>query len=435
MIKKLLIVLIACVTLQISAQEGTASPYSFYGIGSLKAKGTVENRSMGGLSIYTDSIHVNLRNPAAYAQPNLKIWNEENRPVKFSVAGSYNSATLKADSGEAEVSATTFDYIALSIPLSPKMGFGFGLLPFTSVGYKVEDFEGENIVNRFRGEGGVNRAFLGFGYRITNKLSLGIDLNYNFGNIQNSVVEFDYDDDGELVDFQSREDNRSDLSGLNVNIGLTYKDMLTEKLELQVGLTYTPRSTLTSRNERFFTTIEILQNSDIEIPVNSIELDLEELGLDVTDLTLPSRFSVGAGVGAPRKWFAGLEYTLQNTSEFSNPFITANNTNFVNASGISLGGFFIPDYNSFNSYWKRVVYRGGIYYENTGLEIKTEPINEFGITFGLGLPVGGFASNANIGVEIGRRGTREQNLILENFFNLHLSLSLNDRWFEKRKYN
>ena len=434
MIKKLLIVFIACIALQISAQEGTASPYSFYGIGSLKAKGTVENRSMGGLSIYTDSIHVNLRNPAAYVGPNLKVWNEENRPVKFSVGASYNSATLKADSGEADVSATTFDYLALSMPLSPKMGFGFGLLPFTSVGYRVEDFEGEDIVNRYQGEGGVNRAFLGFGYRITNKLSLGVDINYNFGNIQNSAIEYLYDEEGNIVQFQTREDNRSDLSGVNFNIGLTYRDMISEKFELQAGITYSPKSSINSINERSFSAIQISTDGR-EGLVNTIDADLAAVGLEETDLTLPSRFTIGAGIGQPRIWFAGLEYTLQNTSEFSNPIVSANNTNFVNASGISLGGFFIPDYNSFNSYWKRLVYRGGIYYENTGLEIKTEPINEFGITFGVGLPIGGFASNANIGFEIGRKGTREQNLILENFFNLHISLSLNDRWFEKRKYN
>jgi hypothetical protein len=30
------------------AQEGTASPYSYYGIGDVRFKGTVENRSMAG---------------------------------------------------------------------------------------------------------------------------------------------------------------------------------------------------------------------------------------------------------------------------------------------------------------------------------------------------------------------------------------------------
>ena len=38
-------------------------------------------------------------------------------------------------------------------------------------------------------------------------------------------------------------------------------------------------------------------------------------------------------------------------------------------------------------------------------------INEFGISFGVGLPVGKWFSNANLGFEFGKRGTTNQNLI------------------------
>ncbi|WP_298754806.1 hypothetical protein [uncultured Psychroserpens sp.] len=434
MIKKLVIVLIAFFALQSYGQEGTASPYSFYGIGSLKFKGTVENRSMGGLSIYTDSIHVNLRNPAAYVSPNLKLWNNETRPVKFSVGASHTNLNLKANSGESKVNSTTFDYLALSIPVG-KFGFGFGLVPYTSVGYKLEDNDDGVLQNRYRGEGGVNRAFLGFGYQIANGLNIGIDANYNFGNIQNSVIQFAYDEDGNPVQYQTRENNRSDLSGLNFNIGLTYKTMLNEKLELQTGLTYSPKSDLSSINERSFATIVINQINGQEFVLNEIEGDLESQGLAETDLTLPSRFSFGAGIGEPRHWFLGAEYTRQNTSEFSNPIVSIENANFVNASNFSVGGFYIPDYTSFSKYWKRVTYRAGFHFENTGLEINNETINEFGMSFGVGLPVGNVFSNANLGFEFGRRGTTNQNLIQENFFNINISLSLNDRWFQKRKYN
>ena len=107
----------------------------------------------------------------------------------------------------------------------------------------------------------------------------------------------------------------------------------------------------------------------------------------------------------------------------------------INASSIALGGFFIPDYNSFSNYWKRATYRAGLHFENTGLEINNETINEFGISFGVGLPVGNMFSNANLGFEIGKRGTTKQNLIQENFLICILSLSLNDRWFQKSKYD
>jgi hypothetical protein len=434
MIKKLVIVLVAFFAIQTYGQQGTASPYSFYGIGTLKFKGTVENRSMGGLSIYTDSIHVNLRNPAAYASPNLTIWNKENRPIKFSLGASNNSTTLTAESGEAEVSSTTFDYLALSMPLG-KFGFGFGLVPYSAVGYKLEDVNEEVITNRYSGEGGVNRAFLGLGYSISEKLSVGVDMNYNFGNIQNTAIEFVYDDEGDLVQYQSRENNRSDLSGLNFNIGLTYKTMINEKLELQAGLTYSPKSNLSSLNERSFSTIVLNAVSGQEFLVNQVDGNLEADGLAETELTLPSRISFGAGIGKPRKWFVGGEYTRQNTSEFANPIVSIQNSNFENSSNFSFGGFFIPDYNSFGSYWKRVTYRGGFYASNTGLVINDETINEFGISFGVGLPVGNVFSNANLGFEFGKRGTTNQNLIEENFLSLKISLSLNDRWFEKRKYN
>ena len=57
------------------------------------------------------------------------------------------------------------------------------------------------------------------------------------------------------------------------------------------------------------------------------------------------------------------------------------------------------------------------------------------ISFGLGIPAGGLFSNVNTTVEFGKRGTTNENLVEENFVNFQLSLSLNDRWFIKRKYN
>ncbi len=436
MIKKLVIVFIAFFAIQSYAQQGTASPYSFYGIGSLKFKGTVENRSMGGLSIYTDSIHVNLRNPASYATPNLNIagFDGESRPVKFTVGGSHSTLDLKSSSSSDKATSSSFDYIALSIPMG-KFGFGFGLMPYTSVGYKLESVNGNgDLLNRFRGQGGLNKVYLGMGYMISKELSIGVNADYNFGNITNSTVEFLYDSDGIPLLNNSRENNRSDLSGLNLNFGLTYKRLLKDKYEFVTGITYTPKSSLTSNNERSFSTI-ITGNSGQEIVLNTVETDLDAVGLQQTDLTLPSKFSIGVGIGQPRKWFVGTEYTAQQTSKFYNPLYSSTTTNYEDANTISVGGFYIPQYNSFTSYFKRVVYRAGLHFEKTGLIINNESIKEFGMSFGLGLPVGDIFSNANLGVEIGKRGTTSSNLIQENFINFQLSLSLNDRWFQKRKYD
>ncbi|PQV51211.1 long-subunit fatty acid transport protein [Jejuia pallidilutea] len=434
MIKKLIVVFVAIFTLTSYAQEGTASPYSFYGIGSLKFKGTVENRSMGGLSIYRDSIHMNLRNPASFTGPNLLMFNNESRPVKYTVGGSYSSTNLKSDSGTANVSSTTFDYLALNFPVG-KFGVALGLMPYTAVGYKLETENDEGFTtNRFNGEGGLNKAFLGVAYSITDNLSVGVNAQYNFGNIQNSAIEFRFDNDGNRLFAQSKENNRSDLSGLNFDFGVYYISKLNNSLKLTTALTFTPKANITSQNQRSFSTVNV-GNSGQESVTNTIEVDLEAQGLLETDLVLPSSFSFGAGLGQPRKWFVGAEYESQNTSTFENILYQTSATNYEDGSRFSLGGFFIPEYNSFNSYFKRLVYRAGLRVEKTGLNIENESINEFGISFGVGIPVGDFGSNANLGLEIGRRGTTNSNLIQENFINFQISLSLNDRWFQKRKYD
>ncbi|MBT8265953.1 MAG: hypothetical protein KJO41_02070 [Bacteroidia bacterium] len=440
MIKKLCLVFVVLSALNVYSQEGTTSPYSFYGIGSLKFKGTAENRSMAGLSIYADSIHVNLKNPATFAGNNVKIspFNNESRPVKFTVGGTHSSTKLKTNDASDKASSTTFNYLAISVPMG-KAGFTFGLLPYTSVGYRLDAKEMlmDSLVtkNRYRGEGGVNRAFLGLGYQLTKDLSIGADASYNFGNIQNTTIEFLYDDEGEPLQYQSREQNRSDLSGINFNLGIYYTPMINEKLKLFSGLTYSPSSDLKSQNERVFATIVINPNTGQEFEINEIDADLESVGLDRTTLNLPSKFSFGVGIGRERRWFLGAEYTSLKTSEFSNRIFDIENATFEDASTFAFGGFYIPQYTSFNKYWKRVVYRAGVRFENTGLKINNESINEFGISFGVGLPVGRMFSNANLGFEVGQRGTTNQNLVQENFINFQLSLSLNDRWFVKRKFN
>lgn len=442
MIKKLALVFIALIAIKSYGQEGTASPYSFYGIGSLKFKGTVENRSMGGIGVYIDSVHVNLRNPASYATDNLRYLNGENRPVKFAIGGGHSSIDLKTESGSDNASSTTFDYLALSLPMG-KFGFGFGVLPYTSVGYKLEALDdADRIENRFTGEGGLNKAFLGLGYRLVKGLSVGVDAQYNFGRIRNSIVEYIYDGD-QPTQFQSRENNRSDLSGLNFNFGLWYNTLISKSknLELSTSFTFTPESDLVSKNERSIATIITNSSTGQEFADNTINIDLEASGLKETDLVLPSKVSFGAGVGKSTSWFVGGEYTSLKTSNFSNALYSSNRVRYVDASTISLGGFYIPDYNSLTNYFKRVIYRAGVRFENTGMEFiepltnTVEPINEFGISFGVGLPLRDGWSSANIGVELGKRGTTNGNLVQENFINIQLSLSLGDIWFRKRKYN
>ena len=434
MIKRIFLITILFLSFNFQAQEGTSSPYSFYGIGSLKFKGTTENRAMGGLSIYNDSIHMNFRNPASYVGKNLFSFNNEARLVKFTVGIVHSDTKLETSNASDNTTTTTFDYLGLNVPMG-KFGMGFGLIPHSSVGYKLESRNSiDSLQYKYSGNGGLNKVFLGFGYLISDNISIGVDARYNFGNIQNNALEFLYDDEQLPLDYQAREINRSDLSGINYNLGISYNAVFNEKTQLVSSLTYSPGYNLKSKNKRTFASV-IVNDSGIEYPINEIEVDLLSLDLEETDLKMPSKMSIGLGIGSIRNWFVGSEYTMIKSSVFSSDLLDIENATFEDSSILSIGGFYIPDYNSFNKVWQRVVYRSGIYFEKTGLNINNQSIKEFGISFGLGIPVGRLFSNLNTVVEIGRRGTTNENLVKENFVNFQLSLSLNDRWFVKRKYN
>ena len=108
MIKKIIVSICLLFSLASLAQEGTASPYSFYGIGDVRFKGTTEMRSMAGVGIEQDSIHINLDNPASYAS--LKL-------TTFAVGGSYNTTQLKTTSESASTRRSTLDYLAVGLPI------------------------------------------------------------------------------------------------------------------------------------------------------------------------------------------------------------------------------------------------------------------------------------------------------------------------------
>lgn len=437
MIRKFLVLSILLFICQSSiAQQGTASPYSFLGIGDLKFKGTIENRSMGGMSIYSDSIHLNLQNPAAFG--NLKF-------TTYTLGASFSQLRLESSTVSDKGSSTALEYLAIGFPIGKKMGIGFGILPFSSVGYNFEGIgetgiaSAPNKFGQYEGEGGLNSVFLSLGYQITKKFSLGATVNYNFGNIKNQNTEFlgELNDEGQFVrtlNYGTRSKDESKLSGLSYNIGAYYKTTFNDKLSLTTSLTFSPKSNVNSENTRQLSALNITGTGG-EI-ISSGQVDEVDLGSRrKTELTLPTKIAFGAGLGQKNEWFAGAEYTLLNNSDFGNSLTTIENVNYNNGSKLSVGGFYIPKYNSFTSYWERVTYRAGVRYEDTGIMVQNENINDFGISFGVGLPVGRSLSNINLGFEFGKRGTTNSGLIKENYVNFHLSLSLNDKWFIKRKYN
>lgn len=398
----------------IVAQQGSASPYSYLGLGTKGFRGTAENRSMGGLAMYGDSIHLNLRNPAAYSD--LKL-------TAFTAGVTANSVNLETSSTTNDLNYVTLDYLGVGLPFK-LLGVGFGVKPRTSVGYELEEVS-DTEISRFDARGGLNTVYFSAGFEPFKNFRLGATANYNFGDIENKAIIFK-----DQVQFASREINFTDIRGFSFDVGALYDLSLNDKLSLKASARYETGSSLDVNRKRELATIQLGQN-DTENIVDQIDIEPVD-----TQVDLPEMYAYGLGLGQDRKWFVGLEYENYQGRDFSE--IGYNfGTEVVQkeASIFKIGGFFIPRYNDPVSYFKRVVYRAGIRYEESGLEYRGEDINEFGISFGLGLPAGRVFTNANIGVEYFERGTTSSNLIQENFISVFMSFSFNDKWFNKSKYN
>jgi hypothetical protein len=424
MIKKIIVSICLLFSLVSFAQEGTSSPYSFYGIGDVRFKGTIENGSMGGMSVIPDSIHMNIVNPAMYSS--LKL-------TTYAIGGTFSVNNLKTNSQNEKAQRTALDYLAIGVPLN-KMGIGFGLIPYSSVGYNIKSSSSD--VNSIRtdsydnGNGGVNKVFLGFGYQLTKDLSIGADVQYNFGEINTQNITIRNNANGVPIQYASKEINTSIANGVNFNMGLSYKTKINNKLNFFSSATYSPEAKLNLGNTRTVSLVQTIGGLDAGTIGDPIDITVPS-----TKLKLPTKFTLGFGIGDVKKWSVGSEVTFQNTSNFGNRFSDISNVSYENSARFTFGGYYIPNYKSFSNYFSRVVYRGGFRYENTGLIINDTKIMDGALTLGLGMPLKGAFSNVNIGFELGNRGTKSAGLVREHYMNFKVGLSLNDRWFVKRKYD
>lgn len=414
MIKKIILGIGLLFSAAIFAQEGTASPYSFYGIGDVKFKGTAETSAMGGLGVYPDSIHLNLQNPASYAS--LKL-------TTLALGGSYKQTTFKTNTQTENARRSQIDYMVLGIPMG-KFGAVIGLMPFSSVGYKIKTINETAGSKNFKGNGDINKIFMGGAYKYNQNWSFGLDLNYHFGQIETTNEIF-----LDNIQYGTRELNTSSVSGLNINTGVSFTQKIKNKYDFFGSFTFTPESNLKLTNTRKIATVKYSTITD------GIPIDENDIAVANTTVKLPNTVAIGAGFGVNKKWMVGSEINLQSLNNFGNRFTDISNVGYENAKKYSIGGFYIPKYNSFTNYFDRIVYRAGLRFENTGLVISNQSITDKAVTVGLGLPVGGRLSNINFSAEFGQRGTTTANLIEENYINFRISLSLSDLWFVKSKYD
>ena len=417
-----LILLFVLSTSFVVSQTNTGSPYSLNELGEINFLGNVSNLSMGGIDSAIDSIEFNINNPSSLAK--LKTTN-------YLIGTFYKSTGISNLNSTDNINTANINYIAVGIP-TKRFGFGFGVLPYSSVGFNLQSTEEYNTANSitsrlFGAEGNINRAFVSIGLPILKYLSLGASANYNFG-------KFNYEKFNliENVNYGIFSNSSSEISGFTYNFSSNLSIPLKNDFTLNLVYSFYPEGDLDSYN------IESLYTSNtssitLESLGDFVDVDLNSRGLENTKLPVPKKSIYSLGLEKKNSWFIGFQYESKLSSNFENVFLDTQNVSYRDSNSLSIGGYIIPDSSSLISYWKRVKYRIGIKNEKKSIIVNNLPINHFSLNLGLGLPIAGL-SKANLGLEIGKVGDNDS-LVKENYFALRLGLSLNDVWFIKRKYN
>ena len=420
-VKNYLLVILIFSCLSVVSQTNTGSPYSLNELGEINFTGNVSYQSMGGIDSSIDSIEFNINNPSSLAK--IKTTN-------YLIGTFYKSSSISNSSLKENIKTSNINYIAIGIPVK-NFGFGFGVLPYSSVGFNLqttEEYNDDNSISTrlFGAEGNINKAFLSVGIPFLKYFSLGASANYNFG-------KFNYEKFNLMngVNYGVFSNSSSEITGFTYNFSSNVLIPLKNDLSLSLLFSLYPEGELDSYNiESLYTSSA--SSISLESLGDFVDIDLNARGLENTKLPVPKKSIYSIGLEKKNSWFIGAQYENKLSSGFENVFLDIRNVSYRDANSISFGGYFIPDSSSLVSYWKRIKYRFGIKNDKKSIIVNNLPINQFSLNLGLGLPIAGL-SKANLGLEIGKIGNDD--LIKENYFSLRLGLTLNDVWFIKRKYN
>ncbi len=401
--------------------NSTTSPYSRYGLGDLESYSFGRSAAMGGATLASRyNLQINTANPASYTATDSL-----NFLFEFGLQGNFSK--YKTDISSMESNDVNFNYFAMCFRINDWMATSLGLLPYSNVGYDVEandDLENTGAYNtRYFGEGTISDAYMGLAIEPIKNISLGINVNYRFGNlIRNSKLTF-ADPTMYLLQRYSKLRIRDFGIELGAQVTLPLKD--DKQIVLAAVLENKPKYTsitsdLVLKNVYF---AQILDEDTL--------FSAEE---EKSKIVFPTSIGLGVSFSKKNVYEINVDYYHQNWSKASAPIGEGDLFDGMeDLNKFAVGAEWIPDRTSIRSALKRVAYRTGFNYEQTYHSFDGHQINSFGISFGLGLPVYRSNSTINISAEFGRRGTTKYSLVREDYAKVNFSANLHDLWFIQRK--
>jgi long-subunit fatty acid transport protein len=406
------------------AQNLTKSPYSIIGLGEQHYYGSNFQSAMGQVAQgIRRTADINVMNPASFSS------------LKFTVidaAARYESGTLSNASASSNVSNYSFAYFMFGVPLSVKRkaGMVFGLSPYSSIGYNLSNtknygsYTGTTLLS---GGGGLSRFHIGAGAQIINDLSFGVNANYLFGQTrldQRLIIPANY------YLYNVAEIRSRNVGDFQFQLGLQYHHDFVEGKDKDAytfvaGASYTLASKLKAHEDHLVGLMRPGQTIFID---DTIAYETSHTG----SIDLPFTFSGGISLEKKDNWTIAADVNYTDWSSYRS---FGSSDSLKNMLGVSIGGSFTPNASDYKSYLKRIEYRAGARYDNGSLTIRNTNISSYGISAGIGLPLGKTKSKLNITAEYYVKGSTQQGLIKEEYFRIVFGANFTDRWFQRFKYD
>ncbi len=436
--RELAIILLMTAPLAMLAQVSSVSPYSRIGLGSIQTQNYTRSLGFGGANLAIgDGFYINATNPASYSHLDLTSLE----------IGFYHNTLIQEQASPAikvENSNSGMRYFSAGIPLTDWWGSAIGLQPYTTRGYDITTsrYGPDSILvqDRFVGSGSLNRFYWGNGFNILPNLSVGVNTSFIFGQLEDyNAITWGGSINNSIFE------EEVNVRTLTLDYGLQYSlDM--GKSVLGIGATYGTAANFKTRSESYSYT-----TNSSGVPIDSVTAFGEG------STKLPGSWGIGLMYGKPvegyltHSWWATSKYAWSVSADLE----SFQGSSYVNPSGETpynnslrgeLGFRIIPalmseEINRTGNYLSKLEYRFGGYYEETAIKIGDRVLPDYGITFGIGLPMRqnlGPGENrrsiVNTGFIFGRRGTLEDGLIRESYFKLFVGITFNDKWFIDYKY-
>lgn len=414
--KRSSIVVLLLSSLSANAQNSNKenSPYSRFGIGEMRNSANVMLRGMGSTSIaYAGQFNVNTLNPASYSS--LKL-------TTYEAAGEANSRNIQTNTDKYRTGMATLSYMHIGIPMGKYMGMALGLRPISRVYYRLNDTTNVDsfgsAIKGYQGDGSLNQGFVGFGGKYKG-VSLGFNFGYIFGNIEN-ISTLDPLNSSTNKVLGSGFLTHTRVGGVYWDAGASYEYNIKEKLGVRVGATFATSQQLIATKDQYWMAYRY-----------ATDTVFKSVG-QRDKIVLPTKLGFGVQMYNTGKWAVGADFTTTNWSQYRNFGLTDSLAS--SAYKVSVGGEYTPDINETRKYLQRVTYRLGAYYGTDPVMLRGVQLDYYAITAGMTLPFKKNTARIQTAIEVGRRGTTSNGLLRENFVKFGLGISLNDKWFIKRKY-